>query len=283
MLTLGRAIQVLDSGNHHPILCELECDGSPAGQWVVKPQYVESISNNRLVHLDLVAELAGAEVCAWAGVRCPAIGLLRFPEGSSQSYVEGVSETHQGEVASILKINAGKLAFCSSYLQGAIDIDPDTLKGRSGEVVTKTSGAVLFAVDAYLRHDDRRRDNPNAVWFENQVVALDHGAAFTGFSNPQTTGEEVARRTVFPNPKSVREHIFYDALARLKESTDWQAIGQRLADVPDGAIEAAALGWPEELEPARSKLLSYLRTRREVVVELMDNVSELFTGGQAHA
>jgi hypothetical protein len=85
-LTLARAIRVLSAGNHHPLLCEMEGLRGPAGLWVVKPCVVLSCATDR-AESAILAELAGVEVCAWAGVLVPQIGLTRFPDPPNEEAV----------------------------------------------------------------------------------------------------------------------------------------------------------------------------------------------------
>lgn len=281
-LAFGRAIDVLDGGNHHPILCELEADGGPAGTWVVKPQDVVSIGNRREGALNVVAELASAEVCAWAGVPVPATGLVRFPPKPVDHFTGSLPEKWQKEIRTVFEINQNRLAFCCKFLQEAVDIDPDTLKGAKGKAATVRYGGILFAVDAYLRHDDRRKDNPNAGWLPgDDIVALDHGSAFSGIDRPGTNGKDVAAYTVLQSPGAFREHIFYEPLQRNGRGVDWQGVADRLAQVSDDQINQAANGWPDELRPWKAKVVEFLSARRKFAADVISNAAKLISATSA--
>ena len=60
-LTIARPVRILNAGNHHPVLCEMEGADGPARLWVVKPCLILSRATNRGTFA-ILAELAGAEV-----------------------------------------------------------------------------------------------------------------------------------------------------------------------------------------------------------------------------
>jgi hypothetical protein len=237
-LRLAAILDVLDGGNHHPLLCELADDAGAVALWVVKPPDVVSIGNRRHAAINLLAELAGAEVCSWAGVGAPAVGLVRFPGEPAKALSESVPERWRAEVATVLGMNRGRLGFCSRFLEGAVDIDPDSLPADSSPGAVNARAA-LFFLDVYIRHDDRRRENPNAVWLNGEIVALDHGASFVNLDQPGASGADVAARTVV-HSRSFPDHVLYDDLARRRASVDFASVARRLAAVPDAAIEGLA-------------------------------------------
>src|SRR5262249_14598943 len=112
VLQLSAVLDVLDGGNHHPLRCTLSDAAGPEAPCVVKPQDVLSTGNRRAGAVNLLAELAGAEVCAWAGVRAPAIGLVRLPEQPARRLWGLAPERWSSEVETVLRMNRGRLAFC---------------------------------------------------------------------------------------------------------------------------------------------------------------------------
>jgi hypothetical protein len=143
LLRFGRAVDILSGGNHHPLLCELEDESGPAGAWVVKPQSLLSSQDARGALL-VLAELAAAEVCAWAGIPTPAVGLVRFPEKPDALAIERglphLAADQRNEVLELYKLNRGALAFCGRLLEGAVDVMPGTRAiDRSGKAVTNFS------------------------------------------------------------------------------------------------------------------------------------------------
>lgn len=273
VLWLEAVLDVLDGGNHHPFLCDLVDGASSAARWVVKPPDVLSMGNRRDGAINLLAELAGAEVCAWAGVRAPAIGLVRFPDEPAKALSESAPERWRSEVAAVLGMNRGRLGFCSRFLESAVDVDPESLEAEPSPGALGARAA-LFFVDVYIRHDDRRRENPNAVWLNGEIVALDHGASFVNLDQPGATGADVAARTVV-HSRSFHEHVLYGDLARRWATVDFASVARRLASVPDAAIDALATTWPAELEPHRTRFIEFLKHRRAHALDIADNVAKL--------
>lgn len=277
-LEFGRAITVLDSGNHHPILCELESRTGPPGFWVVKPQDVLSTGNRRDGELNVLSELASSEVCAWSGINTPATGIVRFPPKPVEMYVASVPERWASEVRAVFELNSERLAFCCSFLKPCVDIDPETLKGTRGKAATERWGGALFALDAYIRHDDRRQANPNAGWLgDDDFVALDHGSAFVGIDRPGVRGRELAGHTVPHAPNALRDHIFYRPLQNFGQGVDWRTIAGKLANVSDQEIQTAASQWPTEAGFAswKPKIVEFLSERRTYAIEVVETASTL--------
>lgn len=134
-------------------------------------------------------------------------------------------------------------------------------------------GVTLLAVDAYLRHDDRRLANPNALVFGDAIVAVDHGAAFVGMDRRGMTGRALAQQTVMQS--SLREHVFFAAVRKWYDKIDWKSVRDRLKRIGWPQIATALSWWPKELEPYRTQLGEFLLERNAHIDTIVENVAEL--------
>jgi hypothetical protein len=280
LLTIARPLRIQSGGNHHPLLCEMEDESGPAGLWVVKPIAILSRSTDR-GEFGVLAGLAGAEVCAWAGVLAPGVALTRFPDAVEESALTAIDPAERTEVLGLFRLNRGKLAFCCRFLDGAADLKPAHLERTRRRATTLPDAVALLTADAYLRHDDRRVENPNAVWLGQRLVALDHGSAFAGLTRPGVQGDDLARHTLL-HSSSFQHHVAAEAAARADDAC-WEAITTRLEAVEPSAVNALASGWPAELDhdsqsgqrELRSRLAAFLGERGKHVRPLVDALREM--------
>jgi hypothetical protein len=281
-LSFGRVIRVLSAGNHHPLLCQLEDEQGDTGLWVVKTPVVVSKSTGRQEFF-VVSELAGAEVCARAGVGTPAVGLLRFPERAPAELMKpahGGSEVER-ELEELFALNRGKLAFCSRYIVDAVDVRAEVLRTRAKASSVLAAAAGLLLADVFMRHDDREAENPNCVWYGWCLVAIDHGLAFGGLDGPGATGDSVAARVVLSAP--MRRHVSLRALAGHSGHEAWAEASGRLASWPEEAIDRFVSGLPEELDldgastrgGLKLRMGDFLRARRRYLPEMRDAIVRL--------
>lgn len=151
--------------------------GVDAGIWVVKPPVSVHATESR-AELQVLAELVGAEVATWFGVPTPAIGLVDVPTARGPVWA-----SMPATVRTLFDANAGRVAFCSRFLDGAIETEPGRHRETSqGRELLRTYGARFMALDTFLLHRDRTPDRPNAVEWLGRLVAIDHGGAFAQFT-----------------------------------------------------------------------------------------------------
>jgi hypothetical protein len=273
ILSFGHVIRILSAGSHHPLLCELADGNGDTGLWVVKPQCVVSKSVGRQ-ELIVLAELAGAEVCTWAGVHVPATGLLRFPE-SERSEIMNLfdgADDEMREVRELFGVNRGRLASCSRFLEGAVDVLPRILQRRCRRPETARAAIGLMLADVFMCHDDRDAENSNALFLGDDLVAIDHGLAFVGLDRPQESGGALAGRKVF----FAKRHVARRAVRKLSGSALWDDVARALETVNDAEITALLQTFPLELENdlvhgvtgLRKRMLSFLLARRGHVQDL---------------
>jgi hypothetical protein len=268
-LFFGTPHRVLDKGLTRPILFQLEDERGNQGLWVVKAP-----SAHRRGELSLLQELAGADLCAWCGLLTPAIGLARFPNEPPPT-----DDTEVGRLArELYKNNAGKLAFCSRYLDSspAVEVEEGSLNDlRSVTKLARRDAMLLYALDLLIWNVDRTVRKPNALWFENRLVAIDHGNAFAGLL-------AVDQHGLGPDDEEMTgghtwgDHICSKMLGKLREkkmygTAAWRSFLRRLRRLTDVALRDMARRWPWELDrgpmgerPGLSaRIVQFLETRRD--------------------
>lgn len=270
---------VMDTGTHHPLACRLcrKSDGKPAGSWVVKPQDVVSCSDSGSVQ-GVMNELGGAELCVWVGIPTPQVGLLRFPEKVPEGLWPHLPERDE-ELESLFKINAGSLAFCCKRLEGATDLEADISRERHLRAELIETGLRLFALDGFLRHSDRSRANPNALWWRNQLVAIDHGNAFGGLRCPGVTGKDAAGVTVWPT-QQIRDHVLFPFLRKHRKKLDFRPFVHSVKGITDEMVRTVVGRWPSELDCTmsggqlrfRKELMDFITARRDKIDDVVDGL-----------
>lgn len=284
-LRFGRVVDVLTGGNHHPLVGELEDEAGPAGTWVVKPQVLLSAQDARGALL-VLAELAASELCAWAGVSTPAIGLVRFPRDPDlESIAQGLLHLDpelRREVLELHKLNRDALAFCGRLLEQAVDVRPHTFGTRARRAEVAEVGSAIFFLDAYMRNDDRQIENPNVLWFFDRLIAIDHGHAFARLSAPGGTGAALAARTVLHSHIGFERHALRAPLQKLGDALlRLHRIGAAVQQVSDRDIERLLTIWPAELDASRlggpsgmrDELVAFLMHRRTHAHEIAMNLA----------
>lgn len=277
-LQYGTYLDTLSGGNHHPLLCALETEnGEPDGNWVVKPQVSVTMGNRRST-LAILSELASADMCARVGIMTPEVGLMTFPTDISDEDLAGMPQ----EARDSFVANRGLLAFCSRHLEGALDLNPEAFRNAKYLLQTlRRVGPLVMLLDAYLWHDDRTVANPNALLWQWEIVAIDHGSAFSTLGQPRS-GAALAAMTVIPE-KRIKAHVFYGPLhERRRDNLDFDSFSSRVSSLQDHQIEAMYESWPVELdEPTvsntstRAELREFLRSRRSVVTDVVDAVKRV--------
>lgn len=250
MLRIVQPVRVLDGGNHHPLLCEMQTNDGPAGLWVVKPPVVTSIASNR-GSFGVLSELAAAEACTWVGIQTPAVGLARFPEAFERAWLDDVTADmaigEREEVRHIFECNRARLAFCCRFLPEALDLKPVLLAKKRWRSTSAHDAVALLVLDGYLRNDDRQEENPNSLWWRGRLAAIDHGDAFASLHRSGMRGEDLAMQTVL-HSRSFPRHVAARAAEKYGLDASWNEAIERLEGVSSVMVEALASHWPEELD-----------------------------------
>ncbi len=287
-LSIVRPVSILSSGNHHPLVCEMWSESGAAGIWVVKPSIVLSRSTDRST-FGVLAELAGAEVCSWAGILAPRVALTRFPNPlDERALLDGLpmlEKVQRSEVLEVFRANKGRLAFCARYLAGATDLRTKYFRLKRWRAIAIPDAVALLVADAYMRHDDRLEENPNAVWFSNRVVALDHGSAFALMQRTGTSGDDLAAHTALH--ARFDSHVAISAARKYGEDVHWDVVAARLEAITPPQVAELLLKWPPELDDdalcsqhaLRSRMVRFLGHRGGHVRELVRVLREAVARG----
>jgi len=263
----------------------MEGDAGPEGLWVVKPAIVLSRSTDRGT-FGVLAELAGAEVCAWGGLLVPQVGFTYFPRDVDKSALRAATAslgtTEFDEIVEIYRANAGRIAFCGRYLEHVPNLDPRHLIRPKWRSTAVPDAVALFVADAYMRHDDRVCENPNALWFKDRIVAIDHGLAFAGLHRPGATGDDLARHTTLHAP-NFDLHVTFRAVRKHAADADWDLVTGRFEAVSAPLVTALADRWPAVLDKddqcsqigLRSRVVRFLIERARHVRELVSMLRDL--------
>ncbi|MFT3708607.1 MAG: hypothetical protein QM817_13225 [Archangium sp.] len=273
-LTLGIVHSVMHAGSHKPLRCQLNGRDGTLNWWVVKPQHSLGATEERTA-MSVVAELAAAEVCAWVGLATPEIGLLQFPNSIEERFLP---EEDREYLRNLFAVNAGHYAFCSRYLENSFDLVSTTHCSRcQSDAEAHREAELLYAIDAYIAHDDRTVERPNALTWGNRIVAIDHGSAFVGLDKRGRSAHDVARKTVRP-PASYLSHPTRPAICG--KQPKFESFRRSIEAVLNASIDALSANWPANLDHKvegtnrglRTQTTEFLKTRRAEVAQLIAEI-----------
>ena len=237
-LFVGTPHAVLDQGSSKPVVFQLDDNVGTSGFWVVKAQ-----CRSRAGGRSVIRELAGADLCAWFGLRTPRIGLLRVPT------IPPLTDTSPaGEAAAhIYRNDAGKLAFCSKYIE-APRPDKGVVRRKRKPPESMIEDAItMFALDALIWNFNRTEGNPNTLLHEGHLVPIDHGHAFCNIEKIDESGCP-PDYTAVPNVDDLRDHVAERFARRFAGHGSWDKFATRFHALTDDKIALMAARWPDELD-----------------------------------
>ena len=172
------------------------------------------------------------------------------------------------ELSTIVKKSAG-LNFGCHKLPPGVGTWP---KDKPIPVLLRPLAAEIFAFDALIQNPDRRRDNPNLLWSDDELFLCDHEQAFSfllgviGWQPPWTgLGTEF-----------LRHHVFFQQLAGLQH--DWSRLTGALDALTDARldeyIEAVPNEWRSNSKAAQ-EIADYLRRARQNRTALFGVINHL--------
>lgn len=175
----------------------------------------------------------------------------------------------------LLTLNQGLLGYCSRFVEGSVLAQPFLLPNRPSAAFLSLAVRLLL-LDQFLFNHDRQVDNENALLFENELVAIDHGDALAGLDRAGETGGALALKTVL-GPATSR-HFLFGWLRRHTPRIDWKIIVS--IQPPPTSVGALLAAVPEELGLAElnhgrelySRLRPFLLTRLRVLPDLIQNL-----------
>jgi len=112
--------------------------------------------------------------------------------------------------------------------------------GRALPEAMITSAAHIFAFDALIENDDRRRDNPNVLARGDDLFVIDHESAFAFLYLIAAS----PRAWNIRNRPSLERHVFYYQLR--KQQIDLTLFTTRLAELGDATLMSIIQDLPNE-------------------------------------
>ena len=271
-LYLGTPQSIQNTGQSRPILFQLQDDHGAAGLWIVKAQ-CNSFFGCKMI----LAELVGADLCAWFGLNTPEVGLLRFDTSPRPT-----DTTAEGRAAArIYETDAGKLAFCSRYINVPHVVEDCLSLGKRRSPSIVADGVRLLLFDATSWHYDRTMKSPNAMLVRRRIVPFDHERAFYDIDAP---AEDGCSRDYTANigEEAVLRHIAAGLAAKNQDSPEWDRFVERLNDLTDSVVDTIAQRLPDELDAGKGgswkrDLKRFIARRRECVLNTVGEVRRVLS------
>jgi hypothetical protein len=177
-----------------------------------------------------------------------------------------------GEGKSELSVIAAKSAglnFGSQKLPTGVGTWP---KDKPIPVLLRPLAAEIFAFDLLIQNPDRRRDNPNLLWSDEELYLCDHEQAFSFLMGvirwqPPWTGQ---------GTEFLRHHVFFRQLTALPH--DWSRLAGALDALTDTRlaeyIEAVPNEWRSNSKAAE-EIADYLSKARQNRTALFGVINHL--------
>jgi len=129
----------------------------------------------------------------------------------------------------------------------------------------KKTAAEIFAFDVLIQNLDRKRDNPNLLWNQNNIVLIDHERALTPILSWQTF------IVVNLDLDRFYDHVLYSAISA--KDVDFE----RLVSVLESLTPAVLDGFFEQLPAVwrAEKALSVIRQYLQFVVDNRQAVCDI--------
>jgi hypothetical protein len=163
-------------------------------------------------------------------------------------------------------------------LQGCTRLSRENLRWPRGD--QDEQAILLFLFDAFVWHADRTTENPNALWHENKIVAIDHGRAMYNIEATDESGlgpDFSLHRTSELWPR----HIAFDFLRKRWGkpgiARGVEAFSRAVQDLVP-VISAISRSWPADLDKGgmRDEIIRFLTARRLVYADLEKKVRDVF-------
>jgi hypothetical protein len=235
----------LKSGRNGALLVSARTQDGASVDCVVK---VPGLMENPTLHpLPSLLEWLGAALALELGISVPRPFLVQV----TKEFADSVLDL---PVAAGLKKSVGAV-FGSQFVQGA-----SMLRGDLLDLSLRGPASSLLAFDVFIHNIDRRAKNPNLFHTRDELVAFDHGEAFSfiwtiiGAPDPVT---DALRKVVDDHPCT--------PLLRRKGPLDLDHFREALRALSDKRLSDIAAATPGEwcTGPAQGKLEQILKTIQE--------------------
>jgi hypothetical protein len=188
----------------------------------------------------LVAEVVAGELARALGFAVPELVLVELDPAIGRAEPDP-------EIQDLLLGSAG-LNLGVDYLPGALPFSP-----AAGPPPDPAFAADVVWLDGLVTNVDRTAQNPNLLWWHEQVWLIDHGAAlYFHHALPAPAGHE---RRPF---EAIREHVLLPFASSIREA-DERLAGQVTAELLRRVTDAVPAAWLEGV--ARELYCEYLLGR----------------------
>lgn len=244
----------MGSGRTKPALfgCE-DQDGNAFGDFVVKLKGGLETGVTGLSY-ELIASLVADEL----GIAAPAPALVEIDPAIARAILE------VDPAASEVLRKSGGTNFGTQLLVGGFRTWATDQPVPIGLRRTATD---VFAFDALIQNPDRRFDNPNLLWRDEEILVIDHDSAFSFLyalgdqSSPWNLEEALF----------LEQHVFYRALKG--KPTDLERFTGALEAISDDKIERIARAVPTEWRNDKlSSIMNHLTLLRDHAKEFIEQV-----------
>ncbi|HEV2495866.1 MAG TPA: HipA family kinase [Terriglobia bacterium] len=234
----------MGSGRTKPALfgCE-DKDGNGSGEFVVK------FKGGLETGVDgLTCELISSLVADDLGIASPSPALIEIDAAIARFIPES-----DADVATVIRKSEGA-NFGTQVLVGGFPTWPTDKAIPAGLLQAATE---VFAFDALIQNPDRRYDNPNLLWRDEEVFVIDHDSAFSFlYALGNQSSPWNLERAHF-----LEQHVFYRPLkGRFTEVERFMGALEAMSDDKISNIaEAVPLEWRTDKLPRIVRHLKLLR------------------------
>jgi hypothetical protein len=254
LLTAIHMHRMLTSGRNRPVIfgC-IDAESNSAGDYVVKLSGAMDTRARGPASELIASSLAGH------------FGILRPQPAAVQLHPDLMKwlVSQRPDLAQVLRTSTG-LNFGTRLLTD-VSIWP---LGRTLPEAMLIPATQVFAFDALIANDDRRRNNPNVLVRGDEIFVIDHEAAFSFLYvvGQRGTAWDLRRRPF-------RDHVFYYQLRR--QLIDVSLFMQRLAKLGDSLLESIARQVPDDWRHEDlGRISDHLRNLRDHTSEFERQVLE---------
>jgi len=228
-------------------------DGNVFGEYVVKLKGGLETGVTGL-SCELMASLVADEL----GIAAPAPALVEIDPAMARVILE-IDPAASRVLAKSGGTNFGTQLLVGGFRTWATD--------QPVPIGLRRAATEVFAFDALIQNPDRRFDNPNLLWRDEEIFVIDHDSAFSFL---YALGD---RR--FPwnleNALFLEQHVFYRALKG--KPTDLERFGGALEAMADDKIERIARAVPTEWRNAKlTSIVSHLKSMRDHAKQFTEQV-----------
>jgi len=235
----------MGSGRTKPALfgCEDE-QGDPAGEFVVKFK-----GGLEAGVKGLTCELLSSLIADHLGIPSPAPALIKVDVA-----IADLIPRSDADVGEVIRKSAG-LNFGSRVLVGGFRTWP---VDKPIPLTLRQTAVELFAFDALVQNPDRRYMNPNLLWRDDEIFAIDHDAAFSFLLDIGKPADPWNLETL----NFLEQHVFFRGLKG--EETNIDRFTGALEAMTDERISDMAETVPPEWRNQHlTRILGHLESVRE--------------------